>query len=76
MTENNFDWKKLQKIYNYSDEELENFRANPRKRKAITKLFSREITKKNLIIEVVSSHGCSARMKPGDRLIFRAMGGY
>jgi hypothetical protein len=38
------------------------------------KLFSREIAKKSFVVEVVSSHGCTAGMRPGDRLVFRALG--
>jgi len=74
MTEKNFDWKKFQKAYNYSDEELANFRADPRRANAAPKIFSHEIARKSLVIEVVSSHGCSARMKVGDRLVFKALG--
>jgi len=74
MTEKEFDWKKFQKTMNYSDKELSNFRDDPRRATAAPKIFSREITGKSLVIEVVSSHGCSARMKAGDRLVFKALG--
>jgi uncharacterized repeat protein (TIGR04076 family) len=74
MDTTSFDWEKFQKYYQYTDKELERFKADPKKRNAAMKIFSREIAKKCLVIEVVSSHGCSARMKPGDRLVFRGLG--
>lgn len=74
MADRGFDWEKFQKHNKYTDEEMRNFKADPRKVKAVVKLFSREIAKKNLIIEVVESHGCTAGMKPGDRLVFKALG--
>jgi len=74
MSTTSFDWKKFQKYYRYTDEELERFKADPRRKNAAKKIFSREIAKKYLVIEVVSSHGCSAGMKPGDRLVFKALG--
>lgn len=74
MVDQEFDWEKFQRHNQYTDEEMRNFKADPRKVNAVMKLFSREIAKKNLIIEVVESHGCTAGMKPGDRLVFRALG--
>ncbi len=74
MGEKGFDWEKFQKHNKYTDEELEIFKADPRRANAAPKIFSREIAKKCLIIEVVSSHGCTVGMKPGDRLVFRALG--
>jgi len=71
MSDKEFDWKRFQRHLDYSDEELENFRGDPRKARAAPKLFSREVTKKFLVFEVVKSHGCAARMKVGDRLFFR-----
>jgi uncharacterized repeat protein (TIGR04076 family) len=69
-----FDWEKFQKHNGYTDEEIKIFRADPRRANAAPKLFSREIAKKCLIIEVVESHGCTAGLKPGDRLYFKALG--
>jgi len=74
MSEKEFDWNKFQRRMRYSDEDLARFKTDPRKVSAAKKIFSREIAKKYLVIEVVSSHGCSAGMKPGDRLYFRALG--
>jgi uncharacterized repeat protein (TIGR04076 family) len=69
-----FKWEKLQKYYGYSDEELEALKSDPRKGPATQKLFSPEISNKYLVIKVVSSHGCSAGMRVGDKLVFRALG--
>lgn len=74
MSDKEFDWEKFQKHNRYTDEELEIFKADPRRANAVTKLFSREIAKKYLVIEVVSSHGCIVGMKAGDRLVFKALG--
>ncbi len=70
----NFKWEKLQKYYGYSDEELEALKSDPHKGPVTQKLFSPEIAKKYLIIRVVSSHGCTAGMRVGDKLVFRALG--
>ena len=74
MNNSTFDQDKFQKYYKYTNEELERFKSDPRKTNAAKKIFSREIAKKYLVIEVVSSHGCSAGMKPGDKLVFKALG--
>ena len=69
----NFDWKAYQKFLRWTDEELEIFKADPRRAAAAKKLFGPEIMKKDLIIEVVESHGCSTGLKPGDKLYFTAL---
>jgi uncharacterized repeat protein (TIGR04076 family) len=73
MSNQEFDWKKFQKRLGYSDEEVEHFRSDPHRAKAAKKIFSPDIVNKCLIFEVVESHGCSANMKKGDRLYFRAL---
>jgi uncharacterized repeat protein (TIGR04076 family) len=73
MSGQDFNWKAFQKALNYSDEDLEAFKQDPRRVEAAKKLFTPEITRKDLIIEVVESHGCSCRLKPGDKLVFRAL---
>jgi uncharacterized repeat protein (TIGR04076 family) len=69
-----FDWNRLQKHLQYSEEELELFKKDPKKFRAAQRLFSPDAARMDLIVEVVESHGCSAGMKPGDRLVFRALG--
>ena len=73
MSEKEFNWKGYQKFMGYSDEDLETFKSDPRRAESTKKLMSREILKKNLIVEVVKSHGCCAGMKPGDKLVFKAL---
>ena len=73
MSDKDFDWKVLQEHLQYTDEEMEAFRADPWKAALAQKIFSDELQKKYLVVEVVSSHGCSAGMKPGDRLFFRGL---
>jgi uncharacterized repeat protein (TIGR04076 family) len=68
-----FDWNRLQKHLKYSEEELRRFKEDPKKFRAAQRLFSPEAAKMDLIVEVVESHGCSAGMKPGDRLVFKAL---
>ncbi len=74
MAEWKFDWKRFQKHNNYTDEEMKTFMNDPRRAKAAPIIFSPAILKKKLTVEVVKSHGCSAGLKPGDKLIFRALG--
>ena len=74
MGSKDFDWQKFQKHNKYTDEELEIFKADPRRANAAPRLFSREVAGKYLVIEVVESHGCTAKMEVGDRLYFRGLG--
>jgi hypothetical protein len=68
-----FNWTAFQKTLGYTDEELTIFKADPRRYNSAQRLFTREIADYNLIIEVVESKGCSCRLKPGDRLVFRCL---
>jgi uncharacterized repeat protein (TIGR04076 family) len=72
--EKEFDWNRFQKHLRYSDEELQFFKKDPKKWRAAQRLFSPDAAKMDLVVEVVESHGCSAGMKPGDRLVFKALG--
>ena len=73
MSDKDFNWKAFQKHLRYTDEELEVFKADPKRSAAARKLFSPDIMKKDLIVEVVESHGCSTGLKPGDKLFFRGL---
>ncbi len=73
MTQDDFDWKAFQKTLKYTDEELEIFRNDPKRAAAAKKMFSKEVLENDLVVEVTHSHGCSARLKPGDRLYFKAL---
>jgi hypothetical protein len=65
-----FNWAAFQKTLGYTDEELEIFRADPRRSNSARRLFSKEILDYDLVVEVVESRGCSCRLAPGDRLVF------
>lgn len=69
-----FNWEKLKKYYGYSEQELEALKADSHRGPATEKLFSPEIARKYLVIQVISSHGCTAGMRVGDKLVFRALG--
>lgn len=73
MSEKGINWQAFQKHLGYSDEELAAFKASPKRAAAAEKMFSPAILKKDLIIEVVESHGCTAGMKPGDKVVFSAL---
>lgn len=71
MADDDFNWKAFQKRLGYSDEELAIFRADPRRAEAAKKIFSPAIVGKNLVVEVTESHGCSVKLRPGDKLVFK-----
>ncbi len=73
MASSDFNWKAFQKHLKYTDEELETFKSDPKRANAAQKVFTPKILKKDLIIEVVESHGCSCGIKVGDKLVFTAM---
>ena len=74
MADKEFDWKRYQEYMGNTDEELEIMKSDPVRANATKKLFTREMAKKCLVIEVVSSHACMAGMKVGDRLVFKGLG--
>lgn len=73
MSAKEMNWGAFQKHLGYTDEELATFKADPKRSAAAKKMFSPEVLKKDLVVEVVESHGCSAGMKPGDKLVFTAL---
>ena len=73
MSAKEMNWEVFQKHLGYTDEELATFKTDPKRSAAAMRMFSPEILKKDLVVEVVESHGCSAGMKPGDKLVFTAL---
>ena len=65
-------WKIMQKRLGYSDEELEDFKKDPRNADVLDK--SAELLNKVIILEVVESHGCNSRHKVGDKIFFDGAG--
>jgi len=72
MNDEEFDWKIVQEITGYTDEELEIFKSDPRRVATALNMIGRpEFGDQTVIIEVTSSKGCPKQLKPGDRLVFR-----
>lgn len=65
-------WKYMQRRLGYTDEELEEFRNNPRNRKIMEK--SADMLNKTVVFEVVRSQGCNIEHKAGDKFFFSAEG--
>jgi uncharacterized repeat protein (TIGR04076 family) len=65
-------WKILKRHLGYSDEELEQFRSDPRNVDVVEK--GALLNSKYIILEVVESHGCNSKHKVGDKLYFDGAG--
>jgi uncharacterized repeat protein (TIGR04076 family) len=64
--------KILQKRLGYTDEEMQEFKDNPRNEDVLSK--SSALKSKTIILEVVESHGCNSGHKVGDRFYFDGAG--
>jgi hypothetical protein len=58
-------WQIMQKRLGYSDEEIALFRTDPKNEQVLEK--AKELSRINLIAEVIEAHGCNSRHKKGDR---------
>lgn len=67
-----FNWKKFGDALGYTEKELEEFKSDPKRRKAAEVLP--EANRRTVVAEVVSSHGCAAGYKIGDRIEMTASG--
>jgi uncharacterized repeat protein (TIGR04076 family) len=65
-------WKFMQQRLQYTDEEIEKFKGNPRNRKVMAR--SAALLNKTVVFEVVESHGCNIEHRVGDRFLFAAEG--
>lgn len=65
-------WQIMQNRLGYSDEEIKEFRENPRNEDILSKVP--ELMNKTIVAEVVESHGCNSQHKVGDRLYFDSAG--
>lgn len=72
MTIDEHVWTFLQQHLGYSDEELAEFKANPRNAHILSK--AADLTSKTIVAEVVHSHGCNSRHKVGDRFYLDGAG--
>lgn len=64
--------KNIQDHYKYTDDEMKTLLENPRNEEAILKASG--LLNRTIIIEVVSSHGCTAQHKVGDKFYFNGIG--
>jgi uncharacterized repeat protein (TIGR04076 family) len=64
--------KILQKRLGYTDEEMQEFKDNPRNEDVLSK--SSALMSMTIILEVVESHGCNSGHKVGDRFYFDGAG--
>lgn len=60
-------WCKLQGILGYTDEELEIFRSEPKKVKAMEE--GARFATQNMVIEIIDAHNCAMGYKVGDRFV-------
>ena len=67
-----FNWVKFQQNIGYSDEEMQEFKADPHRRRAAEALV--QANRKTVVAEVVASHGCAAGFKCGDTIEVSAAG--
>ena len=65
-------WSAFQKHVGYTDEEMKEFRENPRNEDVLSK--GPALMNKTIVVEVVKSHGCNSQHKEGDRFYFDGAG--
>ena len=67
-----FNWDKFQQNLGYTDEQMAEFKADARRRRAAEVLP--EANRKTIVATVVASHGCAAGFKEGDTIEVSAAG--
>lgn len=65
-------WKYMKRQLGFNQDEIEQFRRNPRNEDVIDKALP--LMKKTIIMEVVESHGCNSQHGVGDKLYFDGAG--
>jgi uncharacterized repeat protein (TIGR04076 family) len=65
-------WDAVQKHFAYSDEEMEQFKNDPRNVDVLMK--TPEFQGKTIVAEVVESHGCNSQHKVGDKFYLDGAG--
>ncbi len=65
-------WNSFQKHVGYTDEEMKEFRENPRNEDVLSK--GPALMNKTIVVEVVKSHGCNSQHREGDKLYFDGAG--
>ncbi len=65
-------WRIIQKRLGYSDEEMKEFRQDPRNEDVLTKTAA--LMNKTIVLEVVESRGCNSRHEVGTKFYFDGVG--
>ena len=73
-TKDGFDWKGFQEYMNYTDEQLEAVKNDPKRREFVENSCTEERNRKYLVAEVIAIEGgCMAGLEPGDHIVYRGM---
>jgi len=65
-------WKTVQQHLGYNDEEMKQFRENPRNEDVLSK--TAVMLNKTIVAEIIESHGCDSGHKVGDKIYFDGRG--
>lgn len=65
-------WKSVQQHLGYNDEEMKQFRGNPRNEDVLSK--TDVMLNKTIAAEIIESHGCDSGHKVGDKIYFDGRG--
>jgi uncharacterized repeat protein (TIGR04076 family) len=65
-------WKGVQQLLGYNDEEMKQFKENPRNEDVLSK--TDVMLNKTIVAEIVESHGCDSGHKVGDKIYFDGRG--
>lgn len=65
-------WAMFQQRLGYTDEEIAQFRADPRNQECLGK--APELMNKTITAEVIHSHGCNSQHKVGDKFVMDGAG--
>jgi uncharacterized repeat protein (TIGR04076 family) len=65
-------WKNFQQYLGYNDDEMKQFRENPRNEDVLTK--SPSLMNKTIVAKVVESRGCNSQHKVGEKFYFDGAG--
>ena len=65
-------WKGVQQQLGYNDEEMKQFKENPRNEDVLSK--TDVMLNKTIVAEIIESHGCDSGHKVGDKIYFDGRG--
>ena len=65
-------WKGVQQHLGYNDEQMKQFRENPRNEDVLSK--TDVMLNKTIVAEIIESHGCDSGHKVGDKIYFDGRG--